>query len=142
MTNPLALRQFDPVFFASFQKRLIEHLGVPGTDDLPALFKLPVAVALVENIVEQLCQRHGICADEDRAKHLAAAIQGYKRCVQYHHAMLKGEARYDLEMQQAGEITEAEREDWKRRFDHLKHQQKIGNKKAQMNMGKRQFSRL
>ena len=142
MTNPLALRQFDPDFFASFQKRLVVHLGLAGTDDLPAVFKLPVAVALVENTADQLCQKHGIRADEERAKHLVAAIQGYKRCVQYHHAMLKGEARYDLDMRPAGEITEAEREDWRRRFEHLKHQQKIGNKKAQMNMGLRQFSRL
>jgi len=46
--------------------------------------------------------------------------------------MLKGEAEYDLDMQSAGEITESERDDWQRRFDHLKRQQEIGNRKAQM----------
>ncbi len=63
---------------------------------------------------------------------MIAAIERHKCKVQYHHAMLKGEAEYDLDMQSAGEITESERDDWQRRFDHLKRQQEIGNRKAQM----------
>lgn len=31
-----------------------------------------------------------------------------------------------------GEIANLEREDWQRCFDHLKRQQKIGDRKAQM----------
>ena len=56
--------------------------------------------------------------------------------------MLEGEAKYTLDMQAAGEITQREREDWQRRFDHLKRQQKIGNRKVQMTAIQRQFSRV
>ena len=73
---------------------------------------------------------------------MAAAIERYTRRVQYHYAMPKGEAKYDLDMQRAGEITDRERDDWQRRFDHLKRQQKIGNRKAQMTAVQRQFSRV
>lgn len=142
MTNPLQLRQFDPEFLANFQKGLVELLGLDGTEALPAIFKLPVAVALTDNAADQLCQRHGIAAHDDRTKHVAAALDRYKRRVQYHYAMLKGEAKYDLDMQKAGEITDREREDWQRRFEHLKRQQKIGNRKAQMSAIQRQFSRV
>lgn len=88
MTNPLQLRQFDPDFLASFQKGLVELLGLEGTDNLPPIFKLPVAVALTDDAAEQLCQRHGIAVHDERAKHVAAAIERYKRRVQYHYAML------------------------------------------------------
>ena len=142
MTNPLQLRQFDPDFLANFQKGLVELLGLDGTEALPAIFKLPVAVALTDNAADQLCQRHGITTHDERAKHVAAALERYKRRVQYHYAMLKGEAKYDLDMQKAGEITDREREDWQRRFEHLKRQQKIGNRKAQMTAIQRQFSRV
>jgi sRNA-binding protein len=142
MTNPLQLRRFDQEFLANFQKGLAELLGLDSTDALPPIFKLPVAVALTENAAEQLCQRHGIADHDERAKQVAAAIDRYKRRVQYHYAMLKGETKYDLDMQKAGEITDGEREDWQRRFDHLKRQQKIGNRKAQMNAVQRQFSRV
>ncbi|WP_430463568.1 ProQ/FINO family protein [Tabrizicola sp.] len=142
MTNPLQLRQFDPEFLANFQKGLVELLGLDGTDNLPPIFKLPVAVALTDNAADQLCQRYGIAADDERAKHVTAALERYKRRVQYHYAMLKGEAKYDLDMQKAGEITDREREDWQRRFEHLKRQQKIGNRKAQMTAIQRQFSRV
>lgn len=142
MTNPLQLRQFDPEFLANFQKGLVELLGLSGKEALPAIFKLPVAVALTDNAADQLCQRHGITTHDERAKHVAAALERYKRRVQYHYAMLKGEAKYDLDMQKAGEITDREREDWQRRFEHLKRQQKIGNRKAQMSAIQRQFSRV
>lgn len=142
MTNPLQLRQFDPDFLANFQKGLVELLGLEGTDNLPPIFKLPVAVALTDDAAEQLCQRYGISSHDERAKHVAAALDRYKRRVQYHYAMLKGEAKYDLDMQKAGEITDREREDWQRRFEHLKRQQKIGNRKAQMSAIQRQFSRV
>lgn len=142
MTNPLQLRKFDPEFLANFQKGLAELLGLDGTDALPPIFKLPVAVALTENAAEQLCQHYGIPAYDERAKHVAAAIERDKRRVQYHYAMLKGEAKYDLDMQKTGQITDREREDWQRRFDHLKRQQKIGNRKAQMTAVQRQFSRV
>lgn len=142
MTNPLQLRQFDPEFLANFQKGLVELLGLSGKEALPAIFKLPVAVALTDNAADQLCQRHGITTHDERAKHVAAALERYKRRVQYHYAMLKGEAKYDLDMQKAGEITDREREDWQRRFEHLKRQQKIGNRKAQMTAIQRQFSRV
>ena len=114
----------------------------PATDALRPIFKLPVAVALTENAAEQLCRRHGIADYDERAKQVAAAIDRYKHQVQYHYAMLKGEAKYDLNMQRAGEITDRERDDWQRRFDHLKRQQKIGNRKAQMTAVQRQFSRV
>ena len=142
MTNPLQLRQFDPDFLANFQKGLVELLGLDGTEALPAIFKLPVAVALTDNAADQLCQRHGITTHDERAKHVAAALERYKRRVQYHYAMMKGEAKYDLDMQKAGEITDREREDWQRRFEHLKRQQKIGNRKAQMTAIQRKFSRV
>ena len=142
MTNPLQLRQFDPEFLANFQKGLVELLGLEGTEALPAIFKLPVAVALTDDAAEQLGQRYGIAAHDERAKHVAAALERYKRRVQYHYAMLKGEAKYDLDMQKAGEITDREREDWQRRFEHLKRQQKIGNRKAQMTAIQRKFSRV
>jgi sRNA-binding protein len=142
MTNPLQLHQFDPEFLANFQKGLADLLGLDSTDALPPIFKLPVAVALTDDTAEQLCQRHGIADHDERAKHVAAAIDRYKRRVQYHYAMLKGEAKYDLDMQRAGEITDRERDDWQRRFDHLKRQQKIGNRKAQMTAVQRQFSRV
>ena len=142
MTNPLQLRQFDPEFLANFQKGLVELLGLSGKEALPAIFKLPVAVALTDNAADQLCQRHGITTHDERAKHVAAALERYKRRVQYHYAMMKGEAKYDLDMQKAGEITDREREDWQRRFEHLKRQQKIGNRKAQMTAIQRQFSRV
>ena len=142
MSNPLQLRQFDPEFLANFQKGLADLLGLESTDTLPPIFKLPVAVALIENAADQLCQRHGIAIHDERVKHVAAAIERYKRRVQYHYAMLKGEAKYDLDMQRAGAITESERDDWQRRFDHLKRQQKIGNRKAQMTAVQRQFSRV
>jgi len=142
MTNSLQLRKFDPEFLTNFQKGLAELLGLYRTDNLPPIFKLPVAVALIDDITEQLCMRYGIALHDERAKHLAAAIQGYKRRVQYHYAMLKGEAKYDLDVQKAGEITDGEREDWRRRFEHLKRQQKIGNRKAQMTAIQRQFSRV
>ena len=109
MTNPLQLRQFDPEFLANFQKGLVELLGLSGKEALPAIFKLPVAVALTDNAADQLCQRHGITTHDERAKHVAAALERYKRRVQYHYAMLKGEAKYDLDMQKAGEITDRER---------------------------------
>ena len=70
------------------------------------------------------------------------AIERYKRRVQYHYAIIKGEAKYDLDMQRAGDITDREREDWQGRFDYLKCQQKIGNSKAQMTAVQRQFSRV
>ena len=73
---------------------------------------------------------------------MAAPIEGYKRRVQYLYSMLKGEAKYTLDMQAAGEITQRESEDWQRRFDHLKRQQKIGNCKAQMTAIQRQFSQV
>ncbi len=73
MTNPLQLRQFDPEFLANFQKGLADLLGLDGTDALPPIFKLPVAVALTEDAAEQLCQRHGISDHDERAKHVAAA---------------------------------------------------------------------
>ena len=101
-----------------------------------------MAVALTDDAAEQLCLRHGIANQDERTKHVAAAIDRYKRRVQYHYAMLKGEAKYDLEMRRAGEITDRERDDWQRRFDHLKRQQKIGNRKAQMTSVQRQFSRV
>jgi hypothetical protein len=142
MSNPLQLRQFDPEFLANFQKGLVELLGLDGTDSLPPIFKLPVAVALTEDAAEQFCRRYGILLHDERAKHVAAAIERYKRRVQYHYAMLKGEAKYDLDMQRAGEITDRERNDWQRRFEHLKRQQKIGNRKAQMTVIQRQFSRV
>lgn len=142
MTNPLQLRQFDPEFLGNFQKGLVELLGLDGTEALPPIFKLPVAVALTDNAADQLCQRYGIAAHDERAKHVVAALERYKRRVQYHYAMLKGEAKYDLDMQKAGEITDREREDWQRRFKHLKRQQKIGNRKAPMTAIQRQFSRV
>ena len=142
MTNPLQLRQFDPDFLANFQKGLVELLGLSATEALPPIFKLPVAVALTDDAAEQLCQRHGIPAHDERVKHVTAALERYKRRVQYHYAMLKGEAKYDLDMRKAGEITDREREDWQRRFEHLKRQQKIGNRKAQMTAIQRQFSRV
>ena len=79
---------------------------------------------------------------DERAKHVAAAIERYKRRVQCHYAMLKGEAKYDLDMKRAGEITDGERDDWQRRFEHLKRQQKVGNRKAPMTSVQRQFSRV
>ena len=142
MTNPLQLRQFDPDFLADFQKGLADLLGLDGIDALPPIFKLPVAVALTDDAAEQLFQRHDIAVYDERAKHVAAAIDRYKRRVQYHYAMLKCEAKYDLDMQRASEITDRERDDWQRRFDHLKCQQKIGNHKAQMTAVQRQFSRV
>ena len=142
MTNPLQPREFDPEFLANFQKGLAELLGLDNTDALPAIFKLPVAVALTDDAAEQLCQRYNIAAHGERAKYVAAAIDRYKRRVQYHYAMLKGEAKYDLDMQRAGEIADSEREDWQRRFKHLKRQQKIGNRKAQTTSVQRQFSRV
>lgn len=137
MTNPLKLRQFE--FLANFQKELVELLGLNGTDNLPPIFKLPVVVAMTEGAAKQLCQRYCVPADDERAKHVVAAIERYKRRVQYHYAMLKGEAKYDLDMRQAGEITDRERDDWQRHFEHLKRQQKIGNRKAQMTAVQRQF---
>lgn len=142
MTNPLPLRQFDPEFLANFQKGLVEPLALYRTDNLPPNFKMPVAVAMTEDAADRLVLRFGIPAHDGRAKHVAAAIERYKRRVQYHYAMLKGEAKYDLDMQKAGEITDGEREDWQRRFDHLKRQQKIGNRKARMTSVQRQFSRV
>ena len=49
MTNPLQLRKFDPEFLVNFQKGLAELLGLDGTDALPSLFKLPMAVALCQS---------------------------------------------------------------------------------------------
>lgn len=99
-------------------------------------------MALTENTAEQLCERHRIAAHDERAKYVAADIERYKRRVHYHYAMLKGEAKYGLDMQRAGEITDRGRDGWQRRFDHLKRQQKIDNPKAQMTAVQRQFSRV
>ena len=142
MTNPLQLRQFDSEFLTNFQNRLATLLGLSDKDALPAVFKMPVAVALTEDVADRLCERYGIAPDDERAKHVAGAIERYKRRVQYHYAMLKGEAKYDLDMKRAIDITDRERDDWQRRFEHLKRQQKIGNRKAQMTAIQRQFSRL
>lgn len=142
MPNPLQLREFDPEFLSSFQRGLVEVLGVTDKAQLPTVFKLPVAVALTDDIVERLCARYDIQSGSDRAKHVAAAIDRYRRRAQYHYAILKGEAKYDLDMKKSAEITDREREDWQRRFDHLKRQQKIGNRKAQLTPIQRQFSRL
>jgi hypothetical protein len=42
---------------------------------------------------------------------VTAAIVRYKRRVQYHYAMLKGEVKYDLDIRKAAEIADRERED-------------------------------
>jgi hypothetical protein len=111
MTKTLQLRQFDPEFLANFQKGMADLLGLDGTDALPPVFKLPVDVALTDYAAERLCQRHGIAYHDERAKHVVAPIEGYKSRVQYHYSMLKGEAKYDLGIQRAGEIKDRERND-------------------------------
>jgi sRNA-binding protein len=142
MKNSLKLRQFDKEFFARFQKELVETLGLPSMEALPAIFKLPIAVALSEGVLEQLCDRYGISVVDCRKKQLASAIGRYKRCAEYHYAMLKGEAKYDLDMKKTDPINELDRADWQRRFEHLKRQHKIGNRKAQLSAIQRQFSRM
>jgi hypothetical protein len=142
MTHPLQDRQFEPKFLEAIRAALVEALGLTGPDALPALFRLPVAVAIVDDLAAALCARHGVAPADPRAAAVAAAVERYRRSVQYTYALLKGETRYDADMTPSGPIPPAEREAARARFEHLKTQQKRGNQKVRMTQLQRQFSRI
>jgi hypothetical protein len=142
MTHPLQDREFEPKFLEAIRSALVEALGLAGPEALPALFRLPVAVALADDLAASLCARHGIAPGDSRAAAVGAVVERYRRSVQYTYALLKGETRYDADMTPCGPIPAAEREVARSRFEHLKTQQKRGNQKVRMTQLQRQFSRI
>jgi hypothetical protein len=138
----LELRAFDAEFFAKIQRGLVEVLCLDHAGELPAVFKVPVAVALADNIAMQLCSQYSIDPNHERAHRLTGLLESYVRSVQYHYAMLKGEAKFDADLRKVQPISDVERAEWRRRFDHLKLQQKRGNRKAALSNMQKKFSRL
>ena len=141
MNGKLKLRQFDQKFHESFVNSLSEVLNLTSPTSLPSIFMLPVAVALASDMLSQLQRKYQLDENSEQAKKVEELMHRYMRTVQYHYAMMNGESKYNLDFSTAGPINEPERNLWTKRFSHLKNQQRLGNRKAQMNTFQKNFSR-
>ena len=99
--DAMKLRQFPPKQRNTILQTLRYALNVKSEDDLPRVFRLPVAVALKPGSKEELAARFNVPGHKTDPRRMAfgSAMALYCRSSQYGHALITCEHLYSIDME-------------------------------------------
>ena len=118
-------RRFTAEQHEAILQALRGALQVDADEDLPLLFRLPVAVVLTLTTFDDIIARYRVPETREHPRYQALdhALKLYCTSSQYSHAMITSNCRYDLNLAPGELLTDADRKSGENRLRTHKTQQ-------------------
>lgn len=114
----LEQRRFTPEQHEAILQVLRIACQIGSDEDVPPLFRLPVAVVMTHTTFSDLAVRYRVPENHKHPRHQALdhALKLYCTSSQYSHAMITGDRRYTLDMEPGDPLTDADRQSGENRL--------------------------